>query len=259
MFYMLSHNPSWLILYIILSEHVTLFAKTLRMQQKRGVSLPRPIAGQNQMKKALFWVVLDGYLVVIFETTLFPKRNATFLKLPFFLGNLGEIWAKCHFYNAPGTNPRFHSYTLFPKRNATLKNNGICISCNRIFFFFFLWKSWEDVYSAYWVYLDNHLIFFDGVFCLLLPEVFHLVNMNQGHWPWSRVILKNLDIKVAFLLGESVFKKCKNLGRLWLAYTELQGDFCMLQFISVDPRHFTQSGLSLGWSDLHKTKSVGFL
>ncbi len=33
----------------------------------------------------------------------------------------------------------------------------------------------------------------------------------------------------------------KNLGQLWLAYTELQGDFCMVQFISVDSRHFTQS------------------
>ncbi len=33
----------------------------------------------------------------------------------------------------------------------------------------------------------------------------------------------------------------KNLGRLWLAYTELQGDFYMLQFISVDSRHLTQT------------------
>ncbi len=32
----------------------------------------------------------------------------------------------------------------------------------------------------------------------------------------------------------------KNLGRLWLAYTELQGEFYMLQLISVDSRHFTQ-------------------
>ncbi len=30
----------------------------------------------------------------------------------------------------------------------------------------------------------------------------------------------------------------------------------MLQFISVDSRHFTQSELSLGWSDLHETPSV---
>ncbi len=33
----------------------------------------------------------------------------------------------------------------------------------------------------------------------------------------------------------------KNLGRLWLAYTELQGGFYMLQLISVDSRHFTPS------------------
>ncbi len=33
----------------------------------------------------------------------------------------------------------------------------------------------------------------------------------------------------------------KNLGRLWLAYTELQGEFYMLQLISVDSRHFPQS------------------
>ena len=50
----------------------------------------------------------------------------------------------------------------------------------------------------------------------------------------------------------------KNLGRLWLAYTELQSDFCMLQFISVDSRQFTQSELSLGWSDLHEIKNVSF-
>ncbi len=36
----------------------------------------------------------------------------------------------------------------------------------------------------------------------------------------------------------------KNLGRLWLAYTELQGDFYLLQLISVDSRHFTQPELS---------------
>ena len=33
----------------------------------------------------------------------------------------------------------------------------------------------------------------------------------------------------------------KNLGRLWLAYTELQGNFYMLQLTSIDSRHFTQS------------------
>ncbi len=38
----------------------------------------------------------------------------------------------------------------------------------------------------------------------------------------------------------------KNLGRLRLAYTELQGGFYMLQLISSDSRHFTQPELSLG-------------
>ena len=31
----------------------------------------------------------------------------------------------------------------------------------------------------------------------------------------------------------------KNLGRLWLAYTELQGDFYMLQLMTDDSGHFT--------------------
>ncbi len=33
---------------------------------------------------------------------------------------------------------------------------------------------------------------------------FPLVDMTWGHWPWSRVTIKNLEIKVAFLLGKSV-------------------------------------------------------
>ena len=62
----------------------------------------------------------------------------------------------------------------------------------------------HGVYSDYWVYWENHLIFFDEVFCLLLPEAFPMVDMTRGHWPWSRVIIKNLKIKVAFLLGKRV-------------------------------------------------------
>ncbi len=50
----------------------------------------------------------------------------------------------------------------------------------------------------------------------------------------------------------------KNLGRLWLAYTELQGDVYMLQLIYVDSRHFTQWYLSLGWSDLLEIKNIIF-
>ena len=44
----------------------------------------------------------------------------------------------------------------------------------------------------------------------------------------------------------------KNLGQLWLAYTELQGVFYMLQLIYVDSRQFTQSYLSLRLSDYHE-------
>ena len=50
----------------------------------------------------------------------------------------------------------------------------------------------------------------------------------------------------------------KNLGRLWLAYTEFQGDFYMLQLMTDDSGHFTQPELSLWWSDLHEIKSVIF-
>ncbi len=48
----------------------------------------------------------------------------------------------------------------------------------------------------------------------------------------------------------------KNLGRLWLAYTELQGDFYMLQLMNDDSAHFTLPELSLWWSDWHEIKSV---
>ena len=37
----------------------------------------------------------------------------------------------------------------------------------------------------------------------------------------------------------------KSLGRLWLAYTELQNEFYMLQLTSIDSRHLTQPELSL--------------
>ncbi len=51
-------------------------------------------------------------------------------------------------------------------------------------------------------------IFFDGIFCLLLQGAFPLVHKTHGHWPWSRVTMKNLEIKVAFLLGKSVGLPC---------------------------------------------------
>ncbi len=40
--------------------------------------------------------------------------------------------------------------------------------------------------------------------CTLSVAIFLLVHMTRGHWPWSRVTIKNLEIKVAFLLGKSV-------------------------------------------------------
>ena len=51
-------------------------------------------------------------------------------------------------------------------------------------------------------------------------------------------------------MGNSLSQLGKNLGRLWLAYTELQNDFYMLQLMFVDFGHFTQPELSLRWSDL---------
>ncbi len=40
----------------------------------------------------------------------------------------------------------------------------------------------------------------------------------------------------------------KNLGRLWLAYTELQGEFYMLQLMTDDSDHFTRPELSISIS-----------
>ncbi len=69
------------------------------------------------------------------------------------------------------------------------------------------------------------------IFSILLnKEVFRKFDQN-----WSSLIFF-----LSFLSGIGI-KSTMNLGRLWLAYTELQGDFYMLQFISVDSRHFTQT------------------
>ena len=61
-------------------------------------------------------------------------------------------------------------------------------------------------------------------------------------------------VHVCFLAGRWVLlaRAVKNLGRLWLAYTEPQGEFFMLQLISVDSRHFTPCGLALVPSDVGK-------
>ncbi len=45
----------------------------------------------------------------------------------------------------------------------------------------------------------------------------------------------------------------KNSGHLWLAYTELQGSFNMLQLISVDSGHFTRPEL---WLHIIKEPSL---
>ena len=55
------------------------------------------------------------------------------------------------------------------------------------------------------------------------------VNFEKSKW----------SVKCPADFGNQVLTK--NLGRLWLAYTELQDDFYVLQFISVDSRHFTQT------------------
>ncbi len=80
---------------------------------------------------------------------------------------------------------------------------------------------------------------------------------------YNTVTEEDLRYKIRIIeefLGQhdQAWKLVKNLGRLWHGCTELQGDFYMLQFISVDFRHFTQTYFSLGWSNLQETKSVSF-
>ncbi len=58
-----------------------------------------------------------------------------------------------------------------------------------------------------------------------------------------------------FMSSDSMIK---NLGRVWHAYIRTSGQFYKLQLTSIDSRHFTQSELSLGWSDLHEIKNVIF-
>ncbi len=48
-------------------------------------------------------------------------------------------------------------------------------------------------------------------------------------------------VKFCFLTTQTYLAQEKNLGRLWLAYTELQGELYMLQLIYVDSRYFTPS------------------
>ena len=96
------------------------------------------------------------------------------------------------------------TYTLSKKKCNIQKNFKICISCRWISTI--SWKSQEDVYSDLWVHWKNHLIFFNGVPCLLLRGGFLLEDMTQGYWPWSRVSRKeNKEIIAAFHLGKSVW------------------------------------------------------
>ncbi len=75
----------------------------------------------------------------------------------------------------------------------------------------------------------------------------------------QKVVTENRLIGTNSLKGRiPLLGSFKNLGRLWLAYTELQGDFDMLQLMIDDSGHFTQPERSLRWSDLHEIKSVSF-
>ena len=102
------------------------------------------------------------------------------------------------------------TYTPPKEKCNTQKNYRISISSNGISAI--SWKSWEDVYSGCWVSWENRLTFFDGVFYLLLPGTFPLVDMTWRHWPWSRVTMKYLEIKVPFLFGKSVLHTLRKNG-----------------------------------------------
>ena len=74
------------------------------------------------------------------------------------------------------------TYTL-PKKKCNIQNNyRICISCNGISAI--LWK-------------------------------FPLMDITQGHWPWSRVTVKISEINVVFLLGKSVGSKMAQWGHFY--------------------------------------------
>ncbi len=54
----------------------------------------------------------------------------------------------------------------------------------------------------------------------------------------------SLEASYYFQLVTGKFPRhSKNLGRLWLAYTELQGNLYMLQLMTDDSGHFTQPEL----------------
>ncbi len=104
--------------------------------------------------------------------------------------------------------------------------------------------------------------------------------LKLGHWSWGGNIDShlNLTINLAKWVFDNIWSisvenrvrrfptskrmaNSKNLGRLWLAYTELQGDFCMLQLISIDSGHFTQPCKDVGHAmtpiDIRKISIMG--
>ena len=64
------------------------------------------------------------------------------------------------------------------------------------------------------------------------PLIEHFFNVGS---PTIRPINTKLDMSSLI----------KNLGRIWLAYAELQVSFYSLRFVCVDPGHLTQSELWL--------------
>ena len=83
----------------------------------------------------------------------------------------------------------------------------------------------------------------------VIPSNTSIVHYSQSFGGFKNKTFANLEKTLSssfttqhrIYLSANHFAKLstKNLGRLWLAYTELQGEFYMLQLISVDSRHFT--------------------
>ena len=77
-------------------------------------------------------------------------------------------------------DPRFNSLTLFPKRNATFKKNTELALAAMGFQLF--GESCTKMHAQIIEYPEKPFdIFYDWVFCLLLPGAFLLVDMTWGH------------------------------------------------------------------------------
>ncbi len=92
----------------------------------------------------------------------------------------------------------------------------------------FLFINQNDTNAAIWGYVDD------------LLSNSQCTQSITGSNIWIEPTWSPLTISCSWIWKRHALK---NLGRLWLAYTELQGDFCMLQVISVDSRHLTLSFL----------------